>query len=123
MEKTIITAVKQEQLLRRMAELKIREADLEEKFVLGSGRGGQKVNKSSTCVYLRHRPTGVEVKCQKERSRALNRFFARRLLCDKIAEITADGDSAHQKELARIRCNKDRRRRRARGKTILDAEE
>lgn len=123
MEKTIITAVKQEQLLRRMAELKIREADLEEKFVLGSGRGGQKVNKSSTCVYLRHRPTGVEVKCQKERSRALNRFFARRLLCDKIAEITADGDSAHQKELARIRRNKDRRRRRARGKTILDAEE
>ena len=110
MEKTIITAVKQEQLLRRMAELKIREADLEEKFVLGSGRGGQKVNKSSTCVYLRHRPTGVEVKCQKERSRALNRFFARRLLCDKIAEITAGGDSAHQKELARIRCNKDRRR-------------
>ena len=119
MEKTIISAAKQEELLRRMAGLDIREADLEEKFVLGSGRGGQKVNKSSTCVYLRHVPTGAEVKCQKERSRALNRFFARRLLCDKIEEMTLGGDSAKQKELERIRRNKSRRRRRAQGKKDL----
>ncbi|NLC71827.1 MAG: peptide chain release factor-like protein [Desulfuromonadaceae bacterium] len=123
LEKTIISAAKQEELLRRMASLDIREADLEEKFVLGSGRGGQKVNKSSTCVFLRHLPTGIEVKCQRERSRALNRFFARRLLCDKIEEVTAGGDSPRQQEIERIRRNKSRRRRRALGKTDLSESE
>jgi protein subunit release factor B len=116
LEKTIISAAKHEELLRRMAVLGIREGDLEERFVHGAGRGGQKLNKSSTCVYLRHIPSGVEVKCQQERSRSLNRFFARRLLCDKLEGLGSGGDSPRQREMDRIRRNKSRRRRRAMGK-------
>ena len=67
-----------------MAALGIRHEDLEERFVLGSGKGGQKVNKTHSAVYLKHLPTGIEVKCQQERSRELNRFFARRLLVEKM---------------------------------------
>jgi protein subunit release factor B len=71
----------------RFAKLKICEEDLVEKFVLGTGRGGQKVNKTSSCVYLKHLPTGIEVKCQKERSRELNRLLARLELADRLEEI------------------------------------
>ena len=70
----------------RMQRLGIREEDLVEKFILGSGSGGQKINKTSSCVYLRHIPSGIEVKCQQDRSRELNRYLARRMLCDKYAE-------------------------------------
>ncbi|MBN1140657.1 MAG: peptide chain release factor-like protein [Deltaproteobacteria bacterium] len=123
MEKTIISEAKQAELLARMVELQIREADLEEKFVLGSGRGGQKLNKSSTCVQLRHLPTGIEVKCQQERSRALNRFFARRLLCAKVAALAAGGEARRSEEVDRIRRRKERRRRRARNKGESPADE
>ena len=68
-------------LRERMEDLGIREQDLEESFVRGSGRGGQKVNKTNNCVYLRHTPTGIAVKCHADRSRELNRFLARRELC------------------------------------------
>ena len=71
-------------LERKMSSLKIREEDIEEKFIRASKKGGQKVNKTSSCVYLRHMPSGVAVKCQKERSQSLNRFLARRILVDKI---------------------------------------
>ena len=72
----------------RMEALGIREKDIEEKFIRSSGRGGQKVNKTSTCVYLRHLLTGIEVKCMKERSQSLNRFLARRELVEKIARMS-----------------------------------
>src|SRR4030065_2681783 len=72
----------------RMEALGIREKDIEEKFVRSSGRGGQKVNKTSTCVYLKHIPTGIEVKCMKERSQSINRFLARRELIEKIETLT-----------------------------------
>src|SRR3990167_620262 len=79
--------IKQEKLLlleKEMAELGIHESDLIEKFILGAGPGGQKINKSSICVYLKHIPTGIEVKCQKGRSQALNRYYARKDLVEKL---------------------------------------
>jgi len=68
-----------------MERLKIYERDLDERFVLGSGSGGQKINKTSSCVYLKHRPSGVEVSCQETRSREKNREIARRRLCEHFA--------------------------------------
>ena len=103
---------KQKQLEDRMRALTIREADLVEKFVLGSGHGGQKINKTSSCVYLRHVPSGIEVKCQQERSRSMNRFLARRELCDKLEQKTLGALSARQQEAERIRRQKRRRSRR-----------
>jgi protein subunit release factor B len=72
------------QLLKRMARLRIREGDLIERFIRGSGPGGQKINKTASCVYLKHLPTGIEIKCQRERSRDLNRHLAREQLCEEL---------------------------------------
>ena len=69
-----------------MQALEIFEEDLEEKFLLGSGKGGQKINKTASCIYLKHLPTGLEVKCQQERSRELNRYLARKQLCESVKE-------------------------------------
>ena len=99
-------------LRERMAELAVVEADLEEHFVRSSGAGGQHVNRSSTCVVLRHRPTGIEVKCMAERSQSLNRFLARRELLEKLAAsrgIATRGDERR----SRIRKQKARQRKRA----------
>lgn len=99
-------------LRERMAELAVTEADLEERFVRSSGAGGQHVNRSATCVHLRHRPTGIEVKCMAERSQSLNRFLARRELLEKIAAsrgLVTSRDSRQQ----RIRKQKARQRKRA----------
>jgi protein subunit release factor B len=74
----------EETLQRRMRLLGITEDDFTEKFILGSGRGGQKINKTSSCVYLKHIPTGIEVKCQEGRSREHNRIAARNMLCDRL---------------------------------------
>src|SRR3972149_635601 len=74
----IVSPGKEKSLLERMQALGVREQDIEEQFVRSSGAGGQKVNKTSSCVVLYHRPTGIRVKCQQERSQALNRFLARR---------------------------------------------
>ena len=98
-------------LAARMAELGVREEDLEEQFVRSSGKGGQHVNKSSTCVVLRHRPTGLEVKCMRERSQSVNRFLARRELLEKIA-ARAGLPTAASAERERIRRQKARRKRR-----------
>jgi peptide chain release factor len=75
-------------LKERMEALGIHEKDIEEKFIRSSGRGGQKVNKTSTCVYLKHLPTGMEVKCMKERNQSLNRFLARRELIKRIEKLS-----------------------------------
>ncbi len=80
-------------LKERMESLGIREEDISEKFVRSRGHGGQKVNKTSTCVYLKHIPTGIEVKCQESRSQPLNRFLARRLLADKIEQRLLGSES------------------------------
>jgi len=75
-------------LRERMEALHIHEKDIEERFIRSSGRGGQKVNKTSTCVYLKHLPTGIEVKSMRERSQSLNRFLARRELVKRIEKLS-----------------------------------
>ena len=82
----MISEAKQLALVERMERLGIFEDDLIEKFVLGSGHGGQKVNKTSSCVYLKHEPSGTEVKVQRGRSQAANRHYAREELCKRIEE-------------------------------------
>ncbi len=113
-----ISKFKQEALREKMHSLGIREQDLKEKFVRSSGKGGQKVNKTSSCVYLRHIPTGTEVKCQQERSQALNRFIARRILANKIETIIMGKQSEERKRIAKIRKQKRRRSRRAKEKML-----
>jgi protein subunit release factor B len=113
MNKFPVNEEKNRWLIGGMEALGIHERDIEEKFVRSSGSGGQKVNKTSTCVYLRHIPTGIEVKCMKERSQSLNRFFARRELVEKISkvsgQITSDGI-----KMERMRRQKAKRKKRAR---------
>jgi len=114
-----VSTDKENALKARMLELGVTESDFEESFVRSSGPGGQKVNKSSSCVYLVHVPTGLSVKCQEERSQSLNRFRARRLLLDKI-ERQQKGFIAQEKEkLEKIRRQKRKRSRRAREKILV----
>ncbi|MFH1189374.1 MAG: peptide chain release factor-like protein [Candidatus Omnitrophota bacterium] len=113
-----IRSYKVEALSAKMFMLGIKEADIEEQFIRAGGKGGQKVNKTSACVYLKHRPTGIEVKCQKERSQALNRFLSRRILVDKIEALIRGRESAAEKKYEKIRRQKRRRSRRAKEKML-----
>jgi peptide chain release factor len=113
-----ISAKKQNELDMRMVKLGISEEDLVEKFILGSGSGGQKVNKTSSCVYLKHIPTAIEVKCQQSRSRVLNRFLARRSLCDQLSEINNLEVTKRQKKIQKIKNQKKRRSRKAKEKML-----
>ena len=113
-----ISENKEKALLERMEKLGIKEEDLRETFVRASGSGGQKVNKTSSCVFLLHLPTGLSVKCQQERSQALNRFVARRLLLDRIERIKKGRASAEQKRIEKIKRQKRRRSKKAREKVL-----
>ncbi len=99
----MVSPEKQAALEARMTALGITEDDLVEKFVLGSGSGGQKINKTSSCVYLKHLPTSIEVKCQANRSREMNRFQAREELCDRIEGIRRDKAQARIDEVEKLR--------------------
>lgn len=111
---------KYQKLAKRMQELGIQETEIFEKFILGSGKGGQKINKTASCVYLKHLPTGIEVKVQRSRSQEENRFFARRLLCEKLAEKLFKEECTKAKEAAKIRRQKKRRSRRQKEKMLQD---
>lgn len=105
-----VTEKKEKELLQEMERLGIKESDLEEKFIKCSGHGGQKVNKTSTGVYLKHIPTGIEVKCTKERSQGLNRFFARRVLVEKLKEFMGI-PTEKQKSIEKIRKKKRKKQK------------
>ncbi len=117
-----VSPEKQRDLEIRMARLGIREEDLEEHFVRSSGRGGQKLNKTSTCVVLHHRPTGVRLKVQEGRSQGLNRYWARRRLVERLESRLEEAKSREAAERARIRRQKARRARRARERIRADKE-
>lgn len=107
-----VNPAKEKQLLERMARLGIRESDLDEQFVRGGGPGGQKINKTSICVVLIHKPTGTVVRSSRERSQSTNRFLARRLLCDQIEGVNPKAEALAAKK----KKQKDRRRRRGSSK-------
>ena len=111
---TMVTVGKKkvEELQERLERLGVRDDDIEEKFILGSGPGGQKVNKTASCVYLKHLPSGIEVKCGKERSRELNRFLARRQLCELLEKEKLGLKTPKEKKLEKLRKQKLRRKRR-----------
>jgi protein subunit release factor B len=115
-----VTQKKQAELEARMAAAGLREQDLEEKFVRSSGPGGQRVNKTSSCVYLKHLPTGLEVKMQQERSQRLNRYYARKRMCELLELKSLGRESPAAVKAEKIRRQKQRRRRRTRARESGD---
>ncbi|HSX38367.1 MAG TPA: peptide chain release factor-like protein [Chlamydiales bacterium] len=111
---------KEQELADWMKKLGIKEADIIEKFILGSGKGGQKINKTSSCVYLKHLPTGLEVKCMRNRSRERNRLLARRQLCERLEDLLFQEKSAKQQAIEKIRRQKKRRSRRSKEKILKE---
>lgn len=103
-----------------MEKLQILEQDLEENFIRGSGSGGQKINKTSSCVQLRHAVSEIELRSQKSRSQADNRYWARKELCERVEEKVLGAKSAKQQANEKIRRQKRRRSRRAKSKMLDD---
>lgn len=123
MAENIQGSSKEARLRERMAELGIREEDLRETFVQGGGPGGQKINKTASCVCLRYEPPegpAIDVKCQRTRSLALNRYYARWELCERLAERREGERSLRQQEAEKIRRQKRRRSRRQKAKMLAD---
>lgn len=112
-----VSPEKQKALQETLLKLNIREEEVIEQFIRSQGAGGQKVNKTSSAVYLKHLPTGIEVKMQRDRSQALNRFLAWRLLAEKV-EALQSGISPHEQQTEKIRKQKNRRLRRGKQNTL-----
>ncbi len=115
-----VSSIKEKLLKEKMEALNIREEDIRESFVRSGGRGGQNVNKTSTCVHLKHVPTGIEVKCSKERSQALNRYHARVILTKKIEQLIKGRESEEIQRIEKIRRQKRKRSKRAKEKMLND---
>jgi protein subunit release factor B len=114
-----VSPLKEKSLQEKMKTFNIHEDDIRESFVRSQGRGGQNVNKTSTCVYLKHLPTGIEVKCQQERSQALNRYRARVILVKKIEKLIKGQESEELQRIEKIRRQKRKRSKRAKEKMLL----
>lgn len=115
-----VSSQKEKLLLERMTALGIREQDIDEQFIRSSGAGGQNVNKVSSCVVLHHRPSGIRVRCQQERSQGLNRYLARRLLVEKLEAAKHGAAAEEAQRVAKIRRQKRKRSRRAKQKMLAD---
>jgi len=120
MGKYPVSPEKELALEKLMDSLGIKESNISEKFITGSGSGGQKINKTASCVYLKESTYDVEVKCQKSRSQSLNRYYARKELCEKIDEIVNEKKSKRQQEIEKIRRQKRRRSKKAKEKILSD---
>ena len=114
-----ISKEKWDKLVQRMVNLNINETNLVEKFIIGSGKGGQKLHKTASTVYLKHLPSGLEIKCQYSRSREDNRYFARERICEKLHSILSNEKTKEQQRIEKIKRQKKRRSRRVKQK-ILD---
>lgn len=114
----MISKEKWDKLLEWMIKLHIHEADLIEKFIIGSGKGGQKLHKTASTVYLKHLPSGLEIKCQYSRSRDDNRYFARERLCEKLHALLRDEKTKEQQRIEKIKRQKKRRSRKAKLKIL-----
>jgi len=115
-----VSSIKEKLLKEKMEALNIQEEDIRESFVRSGGRGGQNVNKTSTCVHLKHVPTGIEVKCSKERSQALNRYHAREILTKKVEQLIKGRESEEIQRIEKIRRQKRKRSKRAKEKMLND---
>lgn len=115
-----VSDAKLKDLQTRMERLGVTEEDLEESFIKGSGSGGQKINKTSSTVQIKHIPTGTEVRCQESRQQSLNRFLARRLLIEKLEEKLLEEKSKKQQQIEKIRRQKRKRSKRAKEKILKD---
>ncbi|MEY4569394.1 MAG: hypothetical protein RLZZ398_833 [Verrucomicrobiota bacterium] len=115
-----LTSDKLAALEQRLTALGIAEADLLEKFVRGSGAGGQKINKTSSCVFLKHLPTGVCIKCQMDRSREMNRFLARRELCEQLEAIREGKAVAKTQAIEKMRRTNRPRSRNSKNRSVAD---
>ncbi len=118
-----VSPSKQKELEERFQRLGIREEDLKESFIRSSGAGGQNVNKVSTCVVLKYYPKAtapIEIKCQKTRSQGLNRYYARKILCEKLEFKIFQEKSEKQKQIEKIRRQKRKRSKRAKEKLLQD---
>lgn len=107
-------------LARRMAALGVREPDLIERFLRGGGPGGQKINKTSSCVVLYHSPSGVTVRCEQERSQAANRYLARLMLCERLETLQQEAVAARRALLERTRRQSRRPPRQAQMRRLRD---
>ena len=116
----MISSEKKAALNDRMTKLGMHEDELKEKFVRGTGSGGQKINKTSSCVFLQHPLTGLETKVQRDRSREMNRYIARKEICDQLEERILGKKSAKQQAREKIRRQKRRQSRRQRAKTVAN---
>ena len=114
----MITQDKWNKLAEWMLKLQINQSDLIEKFIIGSGKGGQNLHKTASAVYLKHLKSGIEVKCQDTRLREDNRYFARKRLCEKLHPTLSNEKTKEQRKIEKLKSQKKRRSRRSKKKML-----